>query len=295
MKKEAFLIYFRGDDPNLCACFAEAGGPNGSSGVGGPSSFDECQLALPPPSYEMVLDLKRRELEYQREISEAEQAERLNSARRRIRNLLGKIRNITTRPEEEEVSDPPPLENLMSPQDSYSTTAVAPNGLFTISRENLPPQEFYTQASTSSDPQPSGSSGNAPVSESDISQHFENSSLSLIPEASRRSPEASPVLPSSPPAFTPSAPPAIQVLTPDPQEREEFLLLQHAGTSRPFTGRSVLSRPTTSISTRTLSTPPELVRKTSLPGTVLENDEDKNEDETNEEQPAGGGGILAAS
>ncbi|XP_069157855.1 uncharacterized protein [Procambarus clarkii] len=279
--------------PRADAVRREAGDQSGGGGGAGHSSFDECHLSLPPPSYEMVLDLKRREMQFQREMGdEEEQTPRVHSARSRIRRLLGKMRTLGNNQ-----NDSPALDDFTPPEDSYSS-AVPPAGLFTISRESLPSQEFYLQPSTSSGP--SNSSGPSEsshlTSDSDTSSHsdFSVQSFILNPSPSRRSMESSPAhlqeyIPSAPsaiqvltpahhyPEYISSASSAMQVAIPMPQEpeiAEEFEPLEHAGTNRPCTGRSVLSRPTTSISTRTLTPPREVVRKTSLPGTVLEAEEE---------------------
>ncbi|XP_042223641.1 putative protein TPRXL [Homarus americanus] len=258
---------------------AESGGTEDAGGDGilpsAPhvtASILNCQMSVPPPSYEMVLDLKKREVQLQREINVEEQLESVNSARSKIRNILGRVRPYTTTPE----SQPPALEAYVPT--NFSSSNTTPSGLFTISRESLPSQEFYNRASSSSShPQSLGIARNtsSPSSVGSSSHSDYSSSFISSPSSAGRSL----VTPPPPEYFPPSTPRSVDVINPDPQDpathTEEPPTLDHAGTSRPCTGRSVLSRPTTSISTRTLPPPPQLVRKTSLPGAVLENDGDK--------------------
>lgn len=227
------------------------------------SAPTEGQLAPPPPPYEMILDLKRREVQLDLEIAEEERAERASSTRGRIRNLLGRVRPKKTSPE----APPPPLEAYVA--SSSSQAAMAPPGLFTISREGLPPPQDYHTAT----PPPYHRHASSP---SDTSSHSDYSS-SFISSPSSSSNSLSTSSSQDPPEYLPPAPLEVAAGTPEPQEdnpsEEQEAVLEHAGSSRPCTGRSFLSRPTTSISTRTLPPPPQLARKTSLPGAVLEHDE----------------------
>lgn len=255
----------------------------------------DCHLVPPPPTYEMVLDLKRRESQLTREIEELEMQEeragdeegRINSTRNRIRNLLGKIR-----PRRSTSSDSPSTSQMAPSAPSFSSLQSSPSstssGLFTISRESLPSQDYYAQEAspTSIEPphrdfppriQATPPTDADEASHSDYSSHYVSS-----PTSSSRS------LPSTPPQaemeLVPTAPleGGIIAPSPEPQEqgRDELRVGEHdLGCSRPCTGRSVLSRPATSISTRALSPPQELGRKTSLPGAVVENEEDRNEGE----------------
>lgn len=255
-------------------------GGNSSSGGGeeAPSvigSATDGQLAPPPPPYEMVLDLKRREMQLDREIAEEEEEpERAHSTRGRIKSILGRVRPKKS----PEVIAPPPLEAYVASSSSSSNPVMSPTGLFTISREGLPPQEYY--AHPTSQPPPPGYHHHhrhlPSPSDSESSSHSDYSS-SFISSPSSSSRSLSTSSSQDPPEYHPNAPLEADVATLDPQDQQdssEDHLLGPAGASRPCTGRSVLSRPTTSISARTLPPgPAQLARKTSLPGAVLENEE----------------------
>ncbi|XP_063889434.1 uncharacterized protein LOC135116139 [Scylla paramamosain] len=252
----------------------------------------DCQSTLPPPPYEMVLDLKRREMQLTREINELEEEEEsrvrtrsageemedaVNSTRSRIKNLLGRIR-----PRSSSSSDSSQARQEgsgRSASSSSSSPSSSSSGLFTISRESLPQHNYYTQEAVPSSSEAVQHQGSlmrrypaGPPSEPDSSSHSDYSSVLVSSlSSSSRSLFTSPS--QAPMELVPTSPLEGEIITPEPQEPGH--VREQSGHERPSTCHSVLSRPTTSISTRTLPPPEELIRKTSLPGALLEQDDDR--------------------
>ncbi|MPC15690.1 hypothetical protein E2C01_008489 [Portunus trituberculatus] len=260
-----------------------------------PLTLYDSQSAPPPPPYEMVLDLKRRDVQLTREIHDLEEEEEsrerarsageeledtVNSTRSRIRNLLGRMRPRSSSGSESSQACQEGSGRAAS--SSPSSPSSSSSGLFTISRESLPQQDYYAQQAAVPSPseaavQHQGSLVRrypaGPPSEPDSSSHSDYSSLLV---SSLSSSSRSLVTPPSqaPMELVPTSPLEGEIITPEPQEpghgRE-----QQNGHERPSTCHSVLSRPTTSISTRTLPPPEDLIRKTSLPGALLEQEDDR--------------------
>ncbi|XP_050730034.1 histone-lysine N-methyltransferase SETD1A-like [Eriocheir sinensis] len=269
-----------------------------------PMEVMDCHLVPPPPTYEMVLDLKRRESQLTREIEELELEEernggeeaQVNSTRSRIRNLLGRIR-----PRRSTSFETQGQWGLSAASSSFhSSPSSTSSGLFTISGGSLSLPDYYAQGATPTSIEPPMRDyprlDPAPPYEFDSSSHSDYSSHFVSsPSTSNRSIPSTPsqtdmeLVPTAPleggliPPSSDLVPPSPDLIppSPDPQEqgRDELRVGEHdLGCSRPCTGRSVLSRPATSIGTRALSPPQEVARKTSLPGAVVENEEDRIEE-----------------
>ncbi|XP_066948207.1 probable serine/threonine-protein kinase DDB_G0272282 [Macrobrachium rosenbergii] len=267
-----------------------------------PTAPDLSQLlAVPPPSYQMVLDQKMRESELGHEPDEVDGGEDGEGGAgggpfSKIQSLLG--RSWTRRDSAQSLSPPmrpPPVGSFPSASLSSSSSPpsapspTASSGLFTISRESLPPIDPFPRTTNSENvrylhpsplrdepyatrgvPSPTGSG-----SHSDYSSSF-YSTPSSVSTASSECPSP----PESPPRYTLLLPSVTQ--TPPEELRNDDLLEIGVGeVTRPCTGRSTLSRPTTSISTRSLPLPDEIPRKPSIPGALEEwEGEDEEEDVT---------------
>lgn len=242
-------------------------GASASTSSNVPKRCDDPLLSLPPPSYEMVLDLKRKEIQLETEIAQEERRERVRTTRGRIQNIFGRNKRKKQRHEE------PPPSAASFPASSPSSLS---SGLFTISSESLPSTDYYAQASTSNGqshpPVPSRHVTSPSDSES---SHSDYSSNFLPTPTSSRSPSVS--SPDSPANYNAAAPPQLDITSAEGGNADELLSVSRGLASRPCTGRSVLSRPTTSISTRSLPPPPQLQRKTSLPGALLESEDEEKE------------------
>lgn len=249
----------------------------------------DCHLVPPPPTYEMVLDLKRRESQLTREIEELELEEernggeeaQVNSTRSRIRNLLGRIR-----PRRSTSWDSQGHGVSAASSSFHSSPSSTSSGLFTISGGSLSSPDYYAQGATPTSIEPPMRDfpriDPAPPYEADSSSHSDYSSHFVSsPSTSNRSLRSTPSQTDM--ELVPTSPLEGEIISPSPehqeQGRDELRVGEHdLGCSRPCTGRSVLSRPATSISTRALSPPQEVARKTSLPGAVVENEEDRSEE-----------------
>ncbi|CAL4177149.1 unnamed protein product, partial [Meganyctiphanes norvegica] len=145
----------------------------------------ESLAAPPPPSYEMVLELKRKEDQLNREIEEEEEQERTTTADR-IRNLLrGRSWHRRT---EQECNEEGIARSSSRSSSGYITSPLEPSagGVFTISREDIVPagQRYHP------DDVP------APGSPSTLSSHSDYSS-SFISSPSNSSRLFSPVAPNT--------------------------------------------------------------------------------------------------
>lgn len=261
-----------------------------------PLQLYDCQLAPPPPPYEMVLDLKRRDVQLTREIrdleeeeeeagrtrtpGEEEEEETVDSTRNRIRNLLGRIRphhSVGGGLNQTQQEGGGRQTSASSPS-SRSSPSSPSSGLFTISRESLPSQDYYAQRGVSSPSEAPQHEGDLlrrypsrPPSDPDSSSHSDYSSL-LVSSLSSSSRSLVTTPSQAPMELLPTSPLEGEMISPEPGRGGEL-----GEGDRPVTGRSVLARPATSISTRTLPPPGELIRKTSLPGALVEQEDDKAE------------------
>ncbi|XP_064123018.1 ras guanine nucleotide exchange factor P-like [Macrobrachium nipponense] len=242
----------------------------------------------------MVLDQKIRESQVGTEPDEVDEGEDGGGPFSKIQSLLGRSR--VRRDSSQSLSPPmrpPPVASFPSaPPASSSPPSAASSGLFTISSESLPPIDPYPRTTNSENvrylhpsplrdepystrgaiPSPTGSG-----SHSDYSSSF----FSSPSTASTSSSSECPSTPHSPPRYT-VLPPTLTQTPPEVELRNDDLLEIGVGeVTRPCTGRSTLSRPTTSISTRSLPLPDEVPRKPSIPGALEEwEGEDEEEDVT---------------
>ncbi|XP_042888310.1 uncharacterized protein LOC122263773 isoform X2 [Penaeus japonicus] len=232
-----------------------------------PKQCDDPLLSMPPPSYEMVLDLKRKEIQLETEIADEERRERVRTTRGRIENIFGR----TKRKKQQNENSPPSAASF-----PVSSPSSLSSGLFTISSESLPSADYYAQASTSNGQSHTSVPSRHVTSPSDSeSSHSDYSSNFLSTPTSSRSPSVSSA---DSPLNNLTVPPLVDVSSTEGGSPGELLSVNRGLASRPCTGRSVLSRPTTSISTRSLPPPPQLQRKTSLPGALLESEDEDKED-----------------
>ncbi|KAK3869079.1 hypothetical protein Pcinc_025581 [Petrolisthes cinctipes] len=201
----------------------------------------DCHISLPPPpSYETVLDLKRRDMAVQQnqEEREVEVGVTTPNMRDKIRTLLGRVRAGRTS------TDPPPSPNLAYGAETSRESSMS-SGLFTISGESVSSPSYH-QLPPPHIP-PTIDNLVPPSTNSETSSHSDYSSSFLSsPSSGSRSFQPSP-------SQTPT-----ESTEPQPSTSDDLSLPEPVGASRPCTGRSILSRPTTSISTRTLPPPPQL-------------------------------------
>ena len=205
----------------------------------------------------MLLDLKHREIQLTREIHHLEEEEEeeeeeevitriageeeednLNSTRSRIRTLLGRIRSRTSMGS---------VSRGESSSSSLSSPSSSSSGLFTISRDYNPQGTI------------------PPPSQPCTSSHSDYSSLFVSSLSSSSLQFVS----------TPTPTQASMELVPTTLLQGDIIPREHSVCERPASCHSVLSRPTTSISTRTLPPPEEMIRKTSLPGVLLEQEDER--------------------
>ncbi|XP_076031765.1 uncharacterized protein LOC143019691 [Oratosquilla oratoria] len=314
-----------------------------------PGTTGDAWLSVPPPPYDMVLELKRKEHQLDTEIAQEEQQRRAadqgtgeadpaHDTRERIKKLLGKGKKCPSATAAQASESGQPSSSSASPssatastssayhsgESSPSTSAGAP---FIISTENLPyraplhGQDVAAVAGTSMASAAAASSSTSSVmprfqppvtlsASSSIGSFSDyNSSLGSSPPSNAPSARlirlASPgaVLGSPPPLRTPellvhtvedevvdgyeAEVSEAQVIACDAERESSPSISSSTGErgvdQRPQTGRSVLSRPCTSISTRSLPMP-NAERKPSLPGTVMEADDEKEDDDKQQQQ-----------